>query len=154
MRVFSFIVAAGLLVGGLVASSSVAQEEVSLGTGATLRALDKMNAETTDLTLQNGQTIRYGSLQITLKECRYPVGNPSGDGFAYLTVDDMAKDGDPMIFQGWMVASSPALNAMDHIRYDLWVLGCEVPAGTTAPIVPQVDLGTETPAPTDEQNFD
>ena len=27
-------------------------------------------------------------------------------------------------FSGWMVASSPALNALDHSRYDIWVLRC------------------------------
>ncbi|MEZ5716636.1 MAG: DUF2155 domain-containing protein [Paracoccaceae bacterium] len=31
---------------------------------------------------------------------------------------------DDPIFTGWMVASSPALNAMDHRRYDVWVLRC------------------------------
>ncbi|MGB0800115.1 MAG: DUF2155 domain-containing protein, partial [Planktomarina sp.] len=26
---------------------------------------------------------------------------------------------------GWMVASSPALNALEHPRYDIWVLRCK-----------------------------
>ena len=28
-------------------------------------------------------------------------------------------------FSGWMFASSPALSAMEHPVYDLWVLDCE-----------------------------
>ncbi|MGB0439332.1 MAG: DUF2155 domain-containing protein [Paracoccaceae bacterium] len=28
------------------------------------------------------------------------------------------------VFEGWIIASSPALNAMDHARYDVWVLRC------------------------------
>ena len=28
------------------------------------------------------------------------------------------------IFKGWMFASSPALSALDHPRYDVWVLSC------------------------------
>ncbi|MDA9980314.1 DUF2155 domain-containing protein, partial [Yoonia sp.] len=27
-------------------------------------------------------------------------------------------------FAGWMLASAPALNAMDHPRYDVWALRC------------------------------
>ena len=29
------------------------------------------------------------------------------------------------MFRGWMFASSPALNALEHPVYDVWVLGCE-----------------------------
>ena len=29
------------------------------------------------------------------------------------------------LFDGWMVASSPALSALDDARYDVWVLGCQ-----------------------------
>ena len=31
------------------------------------------------------------------------------------------------VFAGWMVASSPALSALDHARYDVWVLRCVTP---------------------------
>lgn len=29
-------------------------------------------------------------------------------------------------FDGWMTASSPALSALDHPRYDVWPLRCDV----------------------------
>jgi len=28
-------------------------------------------------------------------------------------------------FDGWMIASAPALNALDHARYDVWVMRCK-----------------------------
>ena len=31
------------------------------------------------------------------------------------------------LFSGWMLASSPALSALDHPRYDVWVLSCVLP---------------------------
>ncbi len=31
---------------------------------------------------------------------------------------------DGTLFSGWMLASAPALNAMDHPRYDVWALRC------------------------------
>ena len=29
------------------------------------------------------------------------------------------------IFRGWMFASSPALNPLEHAVYDVWVIDCE-----------------------------
>jgi hypothetical protein len=29
------------------------------------------------------------------------------------------------IFRGWMFASSPALNALEHPVYDVWVIDCK-----------------------------
>ena len=57
-----------------------------------------------------------------MKECRYPVGNPSGNAYASLEISETGKPG--VLFSGWMIASSPALNALDHSRYDIWVLRC------------------------------
>ena len=28
-------------------------------------------------------------------------------------------------FRGWMIASSPALMALDHARYDIWLIRCK-----------------------------
>jgi hypothetical protein len=75
-----------------------------------------------DLTLQSGETGRLGFLQVTLNECRYPEDNPSGDAFISLLIN-YRSEVEPA-FAGWMVASSPALNAMDHQRYDVWALRC------------------------------
>ncbi|CUH66408.1 hypothetical protein TG4357_02410 [Thalassovita gelatinovora] len=97
-------------------------EEVSLGQGATLRGLDKVNGETTDIVLENGGSAHYGRLTVVLGECRYPVGNPAGDAYAFLTIREDGSD--TPVFQGWMMASAPALHALDNARYDVWVLRC------------------------------
>ncbi|MDA5094186.1 DUF2155 domain-containing protein [Aliiroseovarius sp. KMU-50] len=90
--------------------------------GALLRGLDKVSGAHEDLNLRAGETALLGKLQITLGECRYPTDNPSGDAFAWLVI----RDGNSEVtsFEGWMVASSPALNGFDHQRYDVWVLRC------------------------------
>nr|WP_244913093.1 DUF2155 domain-containing protein [Pararhodobacter aggregans] len=93
------------------------------GTQAVLRALDKVSGEVEDLPLAVGETITYGRLTIELSACRYPQDNPASDAFTFLTIDD-SRDRE-RVFQGWMVASSPALNALDHPRYDVWALSCE-----------------------------
>lgn len=92
-------------------------------TGGVVRVLDKINGTVTDLDLADGETRAVGSLTVTLAECRYPVANPAGDAYALLSIRT-AKD-ETAVFEGWMIASSPALSAMDHPRYDVWALRCQ-----------------------------
>lgn len=92
------------------------------GTGAWLRTLDKTSGEVIDVEMASGQTMAYGPLQVTLEECRYPATNPSGDAFALLRIVEARAVEE--LFAGWMIASSPALNALEHRRYDVWVLRC------------------------------
>lgn len=97
--------------------------EATEGTLTSLRGLDKVNGKSVDVEVQTGGTAEIFGLIVTVRECRYPTENPSGDAFAYLTIRDR-QDG-KVFFDGWMIASSPALNALDHRRYDVWVLRCK-----------------------------
>lgn len=108
-----------------LATGAVAQD-ATLGQGGVLRGLDKVNGNLTDIELNNGASAEFGRLKVTLEECRFPTGNPSGDAWAYLNILDSRDDKE--LFAGWMVASSPALNALDHPRYDVWVLRCRTEA--------------------------
>lgn len=99
-----------------------AAQEVSSASGAVLRALDKTSGHTSDIELSAGQSARLGNLDIVLNECRYPAGNPSGDAFAELEISETGKTG--TVFSGWMIASAPALSALEHRRYDVWVMRC------------------------------
>jgi len=95
--------------------------------GVVLRALDKVSGEVIDFDLDAGQTKQLGYIQVTLGECRFPTLNPSGDAFAFLQI---RVAGNPApVFSGWMIASSPALNALDHARYDVWPLRCRTSSG-------------------------
>lgn len=106
----------------MIAALPAWSQEATVAPGAMLRGLDKVNGSTRDIDLDDGATARYGRLEITLGECRYPTGNPAGDAFAYLVIRDPAVAAP--VFQGWMIASAPALNALDDARYDIWVLRC------------------------------
>ncbi|MDQ2091405.1 DUF2155 domain-containing protein [Marimonas arenosa] len=108
--------------GMALCAAAVQAEEVEVAKGAMLRGLDKLTGEVQDLRVLNGDVVPMGRIMIALGECRYPAGNPSGDAYAYLAIGEVSSE-DP-IFTGWMIASSPALNAMDHRRYDVWVLRC------------------------------
>lgn len=105
---------------GLVQAQS--REATSTGNGAVLRGLDKLTGRASDIEVRSGETALFGTIEIALQECRFPEGNRAGDAFAFLTVRE-AGEAEP-VFRGWMIASSPALNAMDHQRYDVWALRC------------------------------
>jgi hypothetical protein len=90
--------------------------------GAVLRALDRLSGEVRDLELRQGETVEFGRITVTLGECRYPTDNPAGDAFAHVQVRRAGVEAAQ--FDGWMVASSPALSALDDPRYDVWVSRC------------------------------
>lgn len=104
-------------------SAPAAAQEVARADGAMLRGLDKISGRTTDMPVSVGEAVRYGRLQVRLGECRYPAGDPSSDAYAQLTVTDTAQN--VTLFSGWMIASSPALSALDDRRYDVWVISCQ-----------------------------
>jgi hypothetical protein len=113
-----------LAVAIILASASHAQEAAVKGQGAILRGLDKVNGQASDLDLDNGTATEFGSLTVALAECRYPVENPDGDAYAFVTIRETERNRE--IFSGWMLASSPALNPLEHARYDIWVLRCKI----------------------------
>lgn len=115
--------AASALICALLTTSAMAQESVARANAALLRGLDKVSGRTTDLPLQVGESVRYGRLEVRLAECRFPAGNPASDAFAQLTIIDLSQN--VTLFSGWMIASSPALSALDDARYDVWVISCQ-----------------------------
>jgi hypothetical protein len=112
-----------------LATPAVAQDYTEAEAGM-VRWLDKLTGASGDVELARGQSASNGRLTIQLDSCRYPTDNPVSDANAHLTILDSLQD--TPVFAGWMLASSPALSALDHPRYDVWVLRCVVP-GAEAP---------------------
>lgn len=104
-------------------------QDVTSASSGTLRWLDKISGITEDIEIAVGETQTHGRLAIKLDDCRYPVNDPASNAFAHLTIRDSLQE-EP-VFLGWMIATSPALSALDHARYDVWVLRCKTPAAVT-----------------------
>jgi hypothetical protein len=113
-----------LLLALLLAGPATAQEFTD-SDGASLRFLDKLTSETGDVVLSRGQAAKFGRMIVQLDACRYPTDNPASDAEAHLTIIEETTQS--QLFSGWMLASSPALSALDHPRYDVWVLSCVLP---------------------------
>lgn len=101
---------------------------------AQLRALDKITGRSTDLTLEAGVPVEFGSLRLELKVCYQTPPEETPESAAFLQVRSLTpmgqsvEDGaEPVIFSGWMFASSPGLNALEHPVYDVWVIQCREP---------------------------
>jgi hypothetical protein len=120
-----------VVLGALLAPPPGLAQDMTAAQGGTLRFLDKVTGQVADLSLSRGQSVTQGRLTVQLDECRYPKDNPAADAQAHLTILDTAAA--QPLFSGWMLASSPALSAMDHPRYDIWVLSCD--SGFVAPEV-------------------
>ncbi|HJR55770.1 MAG TPA: DUF2155 domain-containing protein [Rhizomicrobium sp.] len=105
-----------------------------------LRGLDKITGRPTEITAPIGKPVTYATLTITVRFCYSTPASETPETSAFLQVEDR-RPGQPVrrIFSGWMYASSPGLNGMEHPLYDVWVIRCRggaVPATTTAAAAP------------------
>ncbi len=139
-------VAAGMM---LAASISGPAEAIQMQ-GAVLQGLDKITARISTINVAVGQTVSFGSLQITLRACDKHPPEETPESAAFLQIIEQKEGEAPVTrFSGWMFASSPALSAMEHPVYDLWVLDCtgEPPEAAPQPAPEQDESGA---APADD----
>jgi len=106
--------------------SSMAQAERTDQPEIKLQALNKSTARTVTLTAKVGETIEYGSLFIKTQACRKsdPLDPPENAAFLQIWEVPIGREKSEWAFSGWMFSSSPAVSAMDHAVYDVWVLNC------------------------------
>ncbi len=123
------------------------QIEVTTGAVGTVRVLDKMTGRVQDLALPAGETGSVGRIDVTMGECRYPTETPTSDAFVYLTITERpagtAAADRETLFEGWMIASSPALMALDHPRYDVWALRCGAAPDEALPELTEAEAAAE-----------
>ncbi len=92
---------------------------------AVLQGLDKVTARVSKIEAPIGRVVRFGTLEIIVRTCDKRPPEETPESAAFLDIWE-ARRGEPAIslFRGWMFASSPALSAMEHPVYDVWVLDC------------------------------
>jgi hypothetical protein len=93
-----------------------------------VRSIDKLSARTHTFDIPVDRTVQFGkSLFIKVRACRKspPVGEPESAAFLQIWERKPHEDTSRWVFSGWMFASNPALSAMDHPVYDVWVIDCK-----------------------------
>ena len=101
---------------------------------ASFAGLDKITGRITRFDVYIDETVLFGALEITPRACYTRPATEAQRTSAFLEVDQRSLTGvSKRIFSGWMFADSPALNAVDHAIYDVWLVDCKVTTDVPAP---------------------
>lgn len=100
---------------------------------AILQALDKVTTETMRFEVPIGQPIRYKTLIFTVRACETAAADEvAPESAAYVVIDTQPKaqagraaPPGRQIYKGWMYASTPSLNPLQHPVYDAWLIACK-----------------------------
>ena len=122
---------AGALVALLAAPATAATISNPI---ASFSGLDKITGRITSFDVYIDETVQFGALQITPRVCYTRPPTETQRTSVFLEVDQVSlKGGTQRIFTGWMFADSPALNAIDHPVYDIWLVDCKQTSDTPPP---------------------
>lgn len=93
--------------------------------GAVLQGLDKVTARISTFDAPLDAPVGFGSLRVNVRYCYKRPPEKTPESAAFLEIDDVRPGESPIrVFSGWMFASSPALSALEHPVYDVWVVDC------------------------------
>jgi hypothetical protein len=108
-----------LAAGGLLPGAARAETAV-------LQGLDKITARISTFEAPVNEPARFGSLEITVRRCQKTPPEEPPESAAFLEIVDVRPDSpEVLLFSGWMFASSPAVSALEHPVYDVWVIDCK-----------------------------
>ncbi len=105
-------------------------------TTAVLQGLDKTTARVSKFDAPVDQSVRFGTLFITVRACVKKPPEEEPNTAAFLIIDEV-RPGDATgveskrVFSGWMFASSPAISALEDPIYDINVLDCKTDTAST-----------------------
>ena len=126
------LVASAGLAGGARAQGAVLEHQV-----AVLQGLDKVTARISPVRAPLDTPTTFGTLEIVARTCRETPPTEPPESAAFLEIRELPPASDPdgpktELFSGWMFASSPAVSALEHPVYDVWVVDCEEPIAPSA----------------------
>ena len=114
-----------LTVGALVFLACILGRPGAAQEAAVLQGLDKVTARISTFQAPLNRPVRFGTLRITARTCKKTPPEEPPERTAFLDVEDLKPGEAPVVlFSGWMFASSPALSALEHPVYDVWVIDC------------------------------
>ncbi|MBR1915695.1 MAG: DUF2155 domain-containing protein [Alphaproteobacteria bacterium] len=89
------------------------------------QAMDKITGRVNIIEVPVGGMVQFGSFSVVLRTCKTHSAEEVPENFAFVDIADKSFGGEEYnIFKGWMFSSSPAVNAVEHPIYDVWLLKC------------------------------
>ena len=90
-----------------------------------IRGVDKITGHVSTVEAAVGQSLEFGSLTIFPEKCLTKPQEEMPENAAFFRVFEKdIENKQSLVFNGWMFSSNPALSAMEHPRYDIWLLHC------------------------------
>ena len=125
------------------------------GTQLIMRGLDKITGRPTSITAPIGKQVTFATLTITARFCYSTPASETPETAAFVQVEDHRPDQPARrIFSGWMYASSPGLNGVEHPLYDVWVISCNnAPASAVASNTSTAPVKVKAPDSSDKEGI-
>jgi len=105
---------------------------------AEFTGLDKITGRIISFDVYIDETVQFGSLQVTPKVCYMRTPEEPPNTTAFVIVNEVVNVGETQelrtIFSRWMFAESPALGAIEHPVYDVWLTACKTSTDVPPPI--------------------
>lgn len=117
------------------ASNTVAQNDQKIANRvAVFSGIDKITGRIHTFDVYVNETVQFGALQVTPRVCYSRPATETPKTTAFLEVDEITLDAKiRRIFNGWMFAASPGLNAIEHPVYDIWLKDCKMESDVPPP---------------------
>tara|TARA_B100001123_G_C15261121_1_gene1006619 strand:+ start:1494 stop:1868 length:375 start_codon:yes stop_codon:yes gene_type:complete len=92
-----------------------------------MQILDKITARVKTVNINVNESIIFETLNIEIYTCFKNPPEKIPENFVLLKIYDQSNsDQKKMIYQGWMISSSPAITPLEHPIYDLWLINCKI----------------------------
>ena len=102
-----------------------------------IEGLDKITARVFTAKVLVNQMVRFGTLEFYVRAAYKSSPEDAPDSACFLEIYDCKQGQEKKeVFSGWMLASNPALSALEHPVYDVWIKDVIVQQGNEKSALP------------------
>ena len=119
-RIFTLVFLTVALVAGPVSAERIVNKV------ATFSGIDKITGRIITFDVYINETVQFGKLEITPRVCYSRSADVKPKTTTFAEIDEILPENQlRRIFNGWMFAESPGLNAVEHAVNDVWLVACK-----------------------------
>ncbi len=108
----------------LFSVNNASSKEISTNS-AIMQAMDKVTGVVNKISVPVNSKVSFGDFSLVLRACKKTPAEETPENFAFVDVADKSFGKDEYnIFRGWLISSTPGINAIEHPIYDVWLLEC------------------------------